>query len=47
MVDWLRLVYIRLFEMPSGKVPVYVIFGTAAVVAFLSAWWMQETGWPG
>ena len=46
MMDWLRQVYIKLFEVPS-RWKAWVIFAVLSLVGFFSAWWMQEQGWPG
>ena len=46
MVDWLRLVYIKLFLMPVARWKAWLIFFAACLWGFFASWWMQEQGWP-
>jgi hypothetical protein len=49
-MDWLRLTYIKVFEMPYGTVHVWVawaIFFAVCLWAFFCSWWIAEDGWPG
>lgn len=45
-MGWLRLLYIKMFEMPVKRGRAWAVFIVVCLWAFGFSWWMQEQGWP-